>query len=87
MNGCFIIASNKVGDEHYAFEGKEYVARFFGGSYVAGPLGQILAKGGDKEEIVYAEIDPTEVASARWSTKLLRDYRPELYGALSGTGN
>lgn len=87
MNGCFIIASNKVGDEHYTFEGKEYVASFFGGSYVAGPLGQILAKGGDKEEIVYAEIDPSEVSSARWSTKLLRDYRPELYGTLSGTGN
>jgi len=87
MNGCFVIACNKVGDEHYTFEGKEYVASFFGGSYVAGPLGQILAKGGDKEEVVYADIDPSEVFSARWSTKLLRDYRPELYGSLSGTGN
>ncbi len=86
MNGCFIIACNKVGDEHYTFEGKEYVARFFGGSYVAGPLGEIVSKGGEKEEVVYADIDPSEVARARWSTKLLRDYRPELYRLISEFG-
>jgi predicted amidohydrolase len=86
MNGCFIIACNKVGDEHYKFEGKEYTAGFFGGSYIAGPFGQIMAKGGEKEEVVYADIDPSEVARARWSTKLLRDFRPELYNLLSDTG-
>jgi len=86
MNGCFVIVCNKVGDEHYTFEGKENVASFFGGSYVAGPLGEIISKGGDKEEIVYADIDPGEVARARWSTKLLRDYRPELYGLISEAG-
>jgi len=86
MNGCFIIACNKVGDEHYKFEGKEYTAGFFGGSYVAGPFGQILAKGGEREEVVYADIDPSEAARARWSTKLLRDYRPELYHLISDTG-
>ena len=87
MNGCFIITCNKVGEEHYTFQGKENVARFFGGSYVAGPLGNVIAKGGEKEEIVYANIDPKEVARARWSTKLLRDYRPELYRILSATGS
>jgi predicted amidohydrolase len=85
MNGCFVIACNKVGDEHYRFEGKEYTAGFFGGSYIAGPFGQILAKGSDKEEVVYADIDPSEAARARWSTKLLRDFRPELYELLSDT--
>lgn len=86
MNGCFIITCNKVGEEHYKFEGKEYVAGFFGGSYVAGPLGNVIAKGGEKEEIVYADIDPSEVTRARWSTKLLRDYRPELYTLISEAG-
>jgi predicted amidohydrolase len=86
MNGCFVIACNKVGDEHYTFEGKEYTAGFFGGSYIADPFGQILAKGGEKEEIVYADIDPSNVAHARWSTKLLRDFRPELYRLISDMG-
>lgn len=86
MNGCFIIACNKVGDEHYTFEGKEYTAGFLGCSYIAGPFGQIIAKGGQKEEIVYADIDPVEVARARWSTKLLRDFRPELYELISKAG-
>jgi predicted amidohydrolase len=86
MNGCFVIVCNKVGDEHYKFEGKEYTAGFFGGSYIASPFGQILAKGGDKEEVVYADIDPSEATRARWSTKLLRDFRPELYHLLSDIG-
>jgi predicted amidohydrolase len=86
MNGCFVIACNKVGDEHYKFEGKECSVGFFGGSYIAGPLGQVMAKGSSREEVVYADIDPSEAARARWSTKLLRDFRPELYGLLSDTG-
>jgi predicted amidohydrolase len=86
MNGCFIVACNKVGDEHYTFEGKDYVAHFFGGSYIAGPLGQVIAKGSEREEVVYADIDPSDVARARWSTKLLRDYRPELYHLISDSG-
>jgi predicted amidohydrolase len=42
---------------------------------VIDPWGEILAEGGEGEEILYAEFDPALVASTRESFPVLKDRR------------
>ena len=84
QNGFYIIATNKVGKENYEFHGIRAELVSFGGSIIVDPLGRIVKQAKEfREEIIVAEIDTDEVAKARWDTKLLRDRRPELYGAIT----
>jgi predicted amidohydrolase len=75
-NGVYMAPCNKVGIEgSWTFRGK---------SMIVGPLGNVLAEAGqDSEEIVLAEISADIVNAARRQFPMLRDRRPEIYGAIS----
>lgn len=70
-NGCYVASVNRVG--------KESGSKFWGGSFVAGPFGQILNKAGSKEEILITEIDLSEIDKQRKAWPFFRDRRIELY--------
>ncbi len=57
---------------------------FWGGSFIADPFGRILAKAShDKEEILYADLDPKEVEITRQHWPFLRDRRIDAYGGIT----
>ncbi|MEX0610294.1 MAG: carbon-nitrogen hydrolase [Balneolaceae bacterium] len=70
-NGCFVASVNRVG--------KESGTKFWGASFVAGPFGQILAKAGDKEEVLITEVDLGSIETQRKNWPFFRDRRIELY--------
>jgi N-carbamoylputrescine amidase len=73
-NGCFVAAVNRVG--------REDRMSFYGNSFVADPLGRILAKAGSVEQVVVADLDPGAIRATRDMLQMLRDRRPETYGRL-----
>lgn len=74
-----LIATNRIGLEP---QGGREVA-FYGSSFVAGPTGELLARGSrDREEIVMATVDLESCAELRRGWGLFRDRRPERYGRL-----
>ena len=70
-NGCFVVAVNRVG--------KENGNKFWGNSFVAGPFGQIIKQGGEKEEVIIAEIDLEAIESQRREWPFFRDRRIDVY--------
>ncbi len=80
-NGCFVAAVNRVGRERPA--GGDGI-EFWGRSFVAGPGGRVLAKGGGKrEQVVLATVDLDEVDDTRTHWPFLSDRRIETYGDLA----
>jgi N-carbamoylputrescine amidase len=75
VNNVFVAAVNRVG--------REGAIIFWGGSFVCGPDGALLARGGTGEEIVLAEcrLDRVEALQSAW--RFLRNRRPEVYGELT----
>jgi N-carbamoylputrescine amidase len=74
-NGIYVAVTNRVGRE-----GK---IKFWGNSFVAAPFGEILARGSmDREEVVLARCDLTQIAETRESWPFLRDRRVDAYGLL-----
>jgi N-carbamoylputrescine amidase len=74
-NGVFVASTNRVGSE-----GK---IRFWGNSFVAGPLGELVAHAGDtREEILIAKCDLAKIEETRQAWPFLRDRRIDAYGAL-----
>ena len=95
-NGVFVCAVNRVGHEHGDVEhlGKTMPGpgdhtpasglEFWGGSFIADPLGRILAKAShDNEEILYADLDSKEVEITRQHWPFLRDRRIDAYGGIT----
>ena len=91
-NGVFVCAVNRVGHEHgdvihngITMQGPgdhtpQSGLEFWGGSFIADPFGRILAKAShDKEEILYADLDPAEVEITRQHWPFLRDRRIDAY--------
>jgi N-carbamoylputrescine amidase len=78
-NGVFVAAVNRVGLEPGPNQGIE----FWGGSFVAAPTGEILAKAGAGEEILLVPIDTRKVDFARTHWPFLRDRRVDSYGDLT----
>lgn len=74
-NQVYVIATNRVGTEGSW--------TYYGLSMIIDPVGTVLAKGDDKEGIVIAEIDKSNIERARVERPLLRDRRPETYGPLA----
>lgn len=70
-NGCYVASVNRVG--------KESGSKFWGGSFVAGPFGEILNEAGNKEEILITEIDLNTIEKQRRTWPFFRDRRIELY--------
>ena len=75
-NGVYVAAVNRVGRE-----GK---IKFWGNSFVAGPLGEIVAQaGGEREEVVLARCDLGKIEETRQSWPFLRDRRIDAYASLT----
>ncbi|CAN5449051.1 carbon-nitrogen hydrolase [soil metagenome] len=70
-NGCYVASINRVGQED--------ASRFWGGSFIAGPFGEILAEGGESEEIITAVIDPSTIEPQRQNWPFFRDRRIDSY--------
>ena len=75
-NGVYVAAVNRVG--------REGRIKFWGHSFVAGPLGEILAQaGGEREQVLLARCDLGKIEETRQSWPFLRDRRIDAYEALS----
>jgi len=76
-NGCFVAATNRIGHEKpIGGDGLE----FWGGSFVAGPSGELVAKApADREEILMASVDLSKVDVTRTHWPFLRDRRIDAY--------
>jgi N-carbamoylputrescine amidase len=75
-NGLFVAAPNRVG--------RENTVEFWGGSFVAGPFGEVLAQAGrDEEELVLAQCDFSAIDDQRIHWPFLRDRRIDAYGGLT----
>jgi predicted amidohydrolase len=75
-NGVFVVAANRVGDEH----GRRHIGK----STIVNPLGGRIMKQAAMEgpELLVAELDLGDVDKARRSLPWWRDRRPDLYGSL-----
>jgi omega-amidase len=70
-NQCFVVACNRAGSDPNN--------TFAGHSMVINPWGEVIAEGGEGEEILMAEVDLDEVKEARNRIPIFTDRRPELY--------
>ena len=57
-NGCYVFAAAQGGKHEHGRE-------TFGHSLVVDPWGKIVAEGGTEPGVIFAEVDPAEVAAAR----------------------
>lgn len=76
MNGVFTVAVNRVG--------REEDLTFWGGSFVADPYGDIVARASaTREEVLVADIDLRKVPESQEGWGFLRNRRPESYKVLT----
>jgi predicted amidohydrolase len=66
-NQAYVVGVNRVGDGGRL--------RYAGDSMIVDPLGEVIACGGDTEQIIAAEVDPKRVAEVRAEFPFLRDRR------------
>jgi N-carbamoylputrescine amidase len=79
-NGIYVCSVNRVGHEGPEGGGLE----FWGQSFIADPLGTILAEApADKEVILHAEVNPTFLEETRRYWPFLRDRRIDAFGGLT----
>jgi predicted amidohydrolase len=78
VNNVYVAAVNRVG--------REGAITFWGGSFVAGPDGALLARGGASEEVVLATCDLARVPALQSAWRFLPNRRPETYGLLTRKG-
>ncbi|MBM4241321.1 MAG: carbon-nitrogen hydrolase family protein [Euryarchaeota archaeon] len=71
-NQVFIVAASPARNE-----GLSYVA--YGNSMVVDPWGDMLARAGEKEEIIYADINLSRVDEVRNELPLLKNRRTDIY--------
>jgi len=95
-NGVYVCAVNRVGHEHgdVIHEGQSMPGpgdhtpksglEFWGGSFIADPFGRVIVQAShDKEETLYADLDPAEVETTRQHWPFLRDRRIDAYGGIT----
>ena len=70
-NQMFMFACNRVG--------RDPRNEFFGHSMAVDPWGEILAEGGEGEELLTLTVDLSKVQEARRRIPILSDRRPEVY--------
>ena len=75
-NGIFIMRVNRVGSEERQ--------DFYGRSFCVGPEGELIGSpSGIKEGILFADVDPREIARYRREYPFLCDRRPKTYKQIS----
>ena len=79
-NGCYLAAINRVGTER-ASDGSEI--EFWGQSFVAGTMGEIISQASLDEEVLVADIDLKRIAETRRDWPFLRDRRIDAYEDLN----
>jgi N-carbamoylputrescine amidase len=95
-NGVYVCSVNRVGHEHGDVDHDGKLMRgpgdhtlqsgleFWGGSFIADPFGLVIAQAShDKEEILYADLDPAEVETTRQHWPFLRDRRIDAYSGIT----
>ncbi len=76
MNGIFVAAVNRVGLEGHL--------RFWGGSFIADPFGQVVARASrTRAEALVADIDLRKIRESQDGWGFLRNRRPASYRLLS----
>ena len=76
MNGVFVVAVNRVG--------REGDLKFWGGSFVADPFGQVIARASrTREQVLVADLDLDRVGRSRSGWGFLANRRPETYHDLT----
>jgi len=70
-NGCFVASINRVGNESGT--------TFWGGSFIAGPFGEVLAEAGTSEEILSADVNFASKEKQRQTWPFFRDRRIDSY--------
>jgi N-carbamoylputrescine amidase len=75
VNNVIVAAVNRVGQEG--------AIRFWGGSFLADASAKVVAKADDKEQILFAECDPSRVASLQAAWRFLPNRRPSEYHKLT----
>ncbi len=77
-NGIPVLAANRVGFEADP-SGVGAGIRFWGSSFAAGPQGELLARGGEQEEVLVVELDRGRSEQVRRIWPFLRDRRIDAY--------
>ena len=81
-NGCYVVAVNRVGFEPQP--GADSGIEFWGGSFVAAPDGQVLARApADAEAVLNVPLDPAAIEETRVGWPFFRDRRIDAYAGLS----
>ena len=81
-NGIYVAAANRIGLEKYVPDTNGII--FWGGSFIAGPQGEILAQAShDKEEILIAEVDLDLQENVRQNWPFFRDRRIDAFGEIT----
>jgi N-carbamoylputrescine amidase len=76
MNGIFVAAANRVG--------KEGSMEFWGGSFIADPFGQVVAKASNnREEVLVADIDLSKITDSKEGWRFLYNRQPKSYSDLT----
>jgi N-carbamoylputrescine amidase len=80
-NGCFVMVANRTGFEpDPAGDGG---IQFWGGSFIAGTDGRVLARAGtDEETVLAADLELAEIDQSRIGWPFLRDRRIDAYDAI-----
>ena len=85
-NGVFVAVVNRVGHENGNIRGNEARGpglEFWGRSFLADPFGRVLAEAShDREEILSAEVNLSEIEEVRRNWPFLRDRRIESYAGI-----
>lgn len=77
-NGIYVAAVNRIGLERP--DDKSAGIEFWGQSFVADPQGEIIAQASaDKEEIIFAKVDPARIELVRRHWPFFRDRRIDSY--------
>ena len=86
-NGVYVGAVNRVGHETGNVRGNEVQGaglEFWGGSFLADPLGRILARAShDQEEVLIGTVDVKLQEEIRRNWPFLRDRRIDAYGGIT----
>jgi N-carbamoylputrescine amidase len=86
-NGCYIAAANRIGLERPLADGNNAQGagiEFWGSSFVAGPMGDLVAQApADEEAILLAQVDPERIEAVRRGWPFLRDRRIDAYAGLT----
>lgn len=74
-NGCFVASTNRIGNE-----GSN---TFWGGSFVCGPFGELLAEANEEQMVLYSELDYSVIEPQRQTWPFFRDRRVDQFESLT----